>query len=435
MSEDHNTSPWKFRVDVGGTFTDYVVEEPNGAILTGKLLSSGILKSSAKIEGSILFDESLIHYKKDFFQGFKVTVADEEFTILSSFKGRLNLSGEIKTSLSEIYEMSTGEEAPVVAARLLTQTALVEDFPEIDLRLGTTRGTNALLERKGAKVGLICTKGFKDVWEIGTQARPDLFVLDIQKSQSLNEFSYEVSERISYKGEILEPLNDDEIDEICNNMLADGVESVAVCLLNSYSNPVHEQRVGELLRKFSFGYVSLSHKVSDTIKYLDRGDTCLVDAYLSPIITEYISSINKCLPKANLRLITSSGSLVAAENFTGKDSLLSGPAGGVNGFVQAAQLAGFEKSIGFDMGGTSTDVKRFGGEYEYQYETEKAGVRVVSPMYAIETVAAGGGSICRYDGQRLLVGPESAGAFPGPACYGNGGPLTVTDVNVFFVGR
>ena len=431
MIQENNENAWKFRVDVGGTFTDYVVESPYGRIITGKLLSSGILKSSADVTGNTLYDQSLTKYKEDLFKGFQIRLNEKSFKVLSSQSGKLKIDRELAENKATVYEMFTGEEAPVVAARLLTETPLHGDFPEIDLKLGTTRGTNALLERKGAKVGLICTKGFKDVWKIGTQARPDLFALDIQKYEPLNEFSYEVPERISSEGQVIQSLVETEIDEVCKRILEDGVESVAVCLLNSYANPLHEDMIGRVLEKYNFNHVSLSHRVSDTIKYLDRGDTCLVDAYLSPIITAYISSIKDSLPKVNLRLITSSGSLVAAENFTGKDSLLSGPAGGVNGFVQAAELAGFKKSIGFDMGGTSTDVKRFGGEYEYQYETEKAGVRVVAPMYAIETVAAGGGSICRYDGQRLLVGPESAGAYPGPACYGNRGPLTVTDVNVF----
>ncbi|MCH2206285.1 MAG: hydantoinase B/oxoprolinase family protein [Lentisphaerales bacterium] len=432
MSVSENINNWKFRVDVGGTFTDYVVETPQGAIITGKILSNGIIKSIASVSGNILNDESLIKYKDDLFKGFSIKISGQPLKVLSSYKGKLVLDENLNISnAAQTYEMTSGEEAPVVVARLLTETALEEGFPAIDLRLGTTRGTNALLERKGAKVGLVCTRGFKDVWEIGTQVRPDLFDLNIKKPQALAAVNYEVTERVSSDGEVLEELNLKEIDNACLQMQKDGIESVAVCLLNSYSNPAHEKQVGEVLAKYDFSYISLSHEVSATIKYLDRGDTCLVDAYLSPIITQYVQAIKNCLPNAELRLITSSGSLVAAENFTGKDSLLSGPAGGVNGFVQAAQLAGFDKSIGFDMGGTSTDVKRFGGEYEYQYETEKAGVRVVAPMYAIETVAAGGGSICRYDGQRLLVGPESAGAFPGPACYGNGGPLTVTDVNVF----
>ncbi|MCM8536167.1 MAG: hydantoinase B/oxoprolinase family protein [Lentisphaeraceae bacterium] len=433
MSDQVKKDMWQFRIDVGGTFTDYVASSPSGECITGKILSSGIYKSTANVLSNSIHDESLNSYPKDFFKGFKLRIQNDTFTVESFKNGSFVLGSSFKEIANQSYEIFTGEEAPVMAIRLVTQTSLEDPFPSIDLRLGTTRGTNALLERKGAKVALICTKGFKDVWTIGTQARPDLFALEIHKPEPLVslENTFEVTERVSANGEILTKLDENELSDICQKLKSLSIDSVAVCLLNSYKNSEHELKVYEALLSNGLMNVSVSSTVSPTIKYLDRGDTCIVDAYLSPIIRSYVSSIKASLPEAKLRLITSSGALVSAENFSGKDSLLSGPAGGVNGFVHAARSAGFEKSIGFDMGGTSTDVKRYGGEFEYQYETEKAGVRVVTPMYAIETVAAGGGSICRYDGQRFLVGPESAGANPGPACYGNGGPLTVTDINLF----
>jgi 5-oxoprolinase (ATP-hydrolysing) len=432
MNDDKKQATWKFRVDVGGTFTDYIVENPENGVVTGKILSSGIIKSTAMFDGKELIDASLKSYPEKFFVGFSVRINGIEAEVIQSSAKSLVLSqSSLLKGESQPYELFSGEEAPVVAARLVTKTSLSDEFPLIDLRLGTTRGTNALLERKGARVGLICTKGFRDVWKIGTQARPDLFDLNIKKPETLSDIIVEVPERIDSVGEVVEVLEEQDIRFACEKLLELEVESVAVCLLNSYINPEHELYIQQILSEYNLPYVSLSHKVSKTIKYLDRGDTCLVDAYLSPIIQKYVKAIQNSLPSAKIKLMTSSGSLVSVANFSGKDSLLSGPAGGVNGFVHSAELAGYKKAIGFDMGGTSTDVKRYGGAYEYQYETEKAGVRVVAPMYAIETVAAGGGSICRYDGQRFLVGPESAGALPGPACYGNGGPLTVTDMNVY----
>ncbi|MCM8529775.1 MAG: hydantoinase/oxoprolinase family protein, partial [Lentisphaeraceae bacterium] len=374
MSDQVKKDMWQFRIDVGGTFTDYVASSPDGECVTGKILSSGIFKSTANIHSDTIYDESLSSYPKGFFNGFKIQIQSELYSVKSFIDGKFKLDSGFEKIDNQSYELFTGEEAPVMAIRLVTQTSLADSFPSIDLRLGTTRGTNALLERKGATVGLICTKGFSDVWTIGTQARPDLFALDIQKPEPLvkAENTFDVKERISTNGEVLTKLDEDEVSTVCQKLKNLNIDSVAVCLLNSYKNPKHEQMVYETLLSHGFQNVSISSLVSPTIKYLDRGDTCIVDAYLSPIIRSYIASIRKSLPEAKLRLITSSGALVSAENFSGKDSLLSGPAGGVNGFVHAAKNAGFEKSIGFDMGGTSTDVKRYGGEFEYQYETEKA---------------------------------------------------------------
>ena len=428
-------TPWQLKIDVGGTFTDYITVSPDGVTSTGKILSSGSLRLRLKVvDSGKLQSDFFSDFEENFFKGFKVKVlsagANEILTVISSQDSIINIDQNIVAADMIDCELYTGEEAPVMVARLATKTAISGEFPPIRLNLGTTRGTNALLERKGARVGLVCNKGFKDVWEIGNQTRDDLFKLNITRPESLASSRFELAGRIDSDGCEIESLEIAVFEELVEKFKNENVEAVAICLLNSYVNPQHENAVAEELRKH-FKYVIESHKVTRTVKLLERGDTALVDAYLTPIIHSYVNSIQDSIPTAEIKLITSFGGLVPPENFSGKDSLLSGPAGGVNGFTHAARMAGFEKSIGFDMGGTSTDVKRYGGEFEYHFETVKAGVRVVTPMFAIETVAAGGGSICHFDGQRFLVGPESAGASPGPACYGAGGPLTVTDINLF----
>ena len=425
---------WQFKVDVGGTFTDYIAVDPANSVTTGKILSSGCLRSNySRKSADEIEDSALSSYRENFFTGFQLRILGAEPAVCevkANKGGVLTLCSGVEIPNFGKYELFTGEEAPVMVIRLETGTALEGEFPQVQLNLGTTRGTNALLERKGARVGLVCNSGFKDLWDIGTQARSSLFDLNIQKPDSLISSIFEISGRLDSTGNELEGLNKGEISKAVEHFKSDGIESIAICLINSYVNTAHELSVYTYLRKH-FKYVAVSHKVTRTIKILERGDTTLVDAYLSPIIKDYVKSIESAVPSAKIRLMTSAGGLVSPNNFSGKDSLLSGPAGGVNGFSNAALAAGYKKAIGFDMGGTSTDVNRYGGDFEYHYETVKAGVRLVAPMFAIETVAAGGGSICTYDGQRFLVGPESAGASPGPACYGAGGPLTVTDINVF----
>lgn len=325
----------------------------------------------------------------------------------------------------------SSNESPILGIQKIMEQESYDNPAPMNIRLGTTRGTNALLERKGAKVALITTEGFRDLWKIGTQAREDLFSLHIKKPEKLYHEVVEIPERISASGEVLLPLSEDTVREHLSIVKSKGIDSIAICFLNAYRNSSHENSTAKIAREIGFSTIAVSSELSPTIKVLDRGDTSVVEAYLSPIIRQYIQNIRSRLPECKLRLMTSSGGLVDANTFVSKDSILSGPAGGVTGFSFCAQRAGFLKAIGCDMGGTSTDVSRFDGEHEYQFTTKKAGVRIVAPMYAIETVAAGGGSICHFDGQRFLVGPESAGATPGPACYGKGGPLTVTDINLF----
>lgn len=437
-------SGWKFWIDVGGTFTDVVACRPDGTLVTDKLLSSGRLKGRAGPGSAarLLVDERRRGEAPGLYDGYTVAFLDAQGGEAAHAKvarfdgasGRFELDADaapLKPGAD--YELFSGEPAPVVAIRRLLGKRLGEAMPGIEVRLGTTRGTNALLERKGAATAWVTTRGFGDLLRIGSQERPELFRLDIRKPEALFREVVELDERIAADGTVLEPLGAERVRAALAPLKAKGIASLAVCLLNSYRNDAHERIVAEVAKDLGFddAHLSISSAVSPTIKMVSRGDTTVVDAYLTPVVRDYVGSIQRALPGASLRLLTSAGGLVGAEFFTGRDSILSGPAGGVVGFSRAAQAAGFPKAIGFDMGGTSTDVSRFEGQYEYQFETRKAGVRVVAPMLAVETVAAGGGSICAFDGQKLVVGPESAGADPGPACYGRGGPLAVTDLNVY----
>ncbi len=305
------------------------------------------------------------------------------------------------------------------------------------VKMGTTVATNALLERKGERTLLLITEGFRDALQIGYQNRPNIFARHIVLPERLYEQVIEVEERYSAQGEELVPIAPDEVARLTTELqeaFKDGIRAVAIAFLHSYRYPQHEQQVAEIARQVGFNQVSVSHEVSPLMKLIRRGDTTVVDAYLSPILRRYVDQVGAALQQhesgTKLEFMKSDGGLTEAQRFQGKDSILSGPAGGIVGAVKTSTMAGFDQIIGFDMGGTSTDVSHFNGEYERTFETEVAGVRLCAPMMSIHTVAAGGGSILRFDGSRYRVGPESAGAHPGPACYGKGGSLTVTDCNV-----
>ena len=328
------------------------------------------------------------------------------------------------------FELRSPEEAPVLAARLVTGTPLDRELPEIALRLATTRGTNALLERKGAATALFITQGFKDLLVIGTQQRPDLFALNIEKPPPLYGKVVEVPERLAADGSVLVPLHAQSLWATADRLLAEGIESAAVALMHSYRNPRHEEELGELLRRAGFRHVSLSSRLAPLIKLLPRAETAVVDAYLSPILESYLKGVGRAISRGSLHVMTSAGGLASASAFRAKDSLLSGPAGGVVGAALSGRRSGFPRVIAFDMGGTSTDVARHDGDFEYVFEHRVGDAHLVAPALAVESVAAGGGSICGFDGAQLHVGPRSAGAWPGPACYGAGGPLTLTDVNL-----
>ena len=299
------------------------------------------------------------------------------------------------------------------------------------IRMGTTVATNALLERKGTPTALFITKGFSDLLEIGNQARPDLFALAVKKPEQLYSNVREVDERLDHEGSVVRPLDESVLRKDLEEVMNSGITSLAIVLMHSWKNGIHESRVAEIALDFGFDQISVSHKIMPLIKIVGRGQTTAVDAYLSPILFEYIQSVEKETGSIPLDFMQSSGGMTDAHNFRGKDAIMSGPAGGVIGAAAVAELNGIGEAIGFDMGGTSTDVSRYGGEFEKVVEMETAGIAFQTPSLKINTVAAGGGSILWFDGQKMRVGPESAGADPGPVCYGKSGQLALTDANLF----
>jgi len=370
-------SKWDFWIDRGGTFTDVVGRAPDGALHQKKLLS----------ENPEAYTDAAI-------QGIR-----------------------------DLLGVSTDEKIP--ADRIG------------HVKMGTTVATNALLERKGDRTLLLITKGFRDALKIAYQARPDIFAKEILLPEQLYDDVIEIDERIAASGEVRKAPDAANLAAELSHARKDGIDAVAVVLMHSWRNPAHEIMIEEACRNAGFAQISVSHQVSPLIKLVGRGDTTVVDAYLSPILRRYVDRVAGELgatpagqPGPVLQFMMSSGGLTAAEKFQGKDAILSGPAGGVVGMVETADLAGYSKVIGFDMGGTSTDVAHYDGDYERAFDTEVAGVRIRAPMMRIHTVAAGGGSILHADEGRFRAGPDSAGAKPGPACYRRGGPLTVTDANV-----
>ncbi|MCP5026873.1 MAG: 5-oxoprolinase, partial [Actinomycetia bacterium] len=374
-------SRWQIWIDRGGTFTDLVARRPDGSLVTHKLLS-----------------ENPERYRD------------------AAIRGIRDLIG-------------LGPTDPIPPGLIR------------DVKMGTTVATNALLERTGDRTVLAITEGFADALRIGYQNRPDLFALDIVLPELLHEAEVEVPERIGAGGDIVIPLDEATTRHRLQAAFDQGIRSVAIVLMHGYRYHDHEERVARIAEEIGFTQISVSHRTIPLMKLVSRGDTTVVDAYLSPILRRYVDQVADELdgvasgsraqgagPK--LMFMQSNGGLIDAHLFQGKDAVLSGPAGGVVGMASTGTAAGFEKVIGFDMGGTSTDVSHFDGELERNQETVVAGVRLRAPMMNIHTVAAGGGSILHFDGHRYRVGPDSAGADPGPASYGRGGPLTVTDANV-----
>ena len=296
--------------------------------------------------------------------------------------------------------------------------------------MGTTVATNALLERAGSPTLYVTTRGFGDALRIGYQDRPDIFALDIRLPEPAYARVLEVEERVGADGEVVRPLDDEGARRGLEEARRAGLDAVAIAFMHGYAYPEHERRVAELARAAGFSQVSVSHETSPLVKLVGRGETTVVDAYLSPILRRYVEGVAAQLGGVRLSFMQSHGGLTGASLFRGKDAILSGPAGGVVGAVAVSRRAGFDKVIGFDMGGTSTDVSHYAGELERSYESLVGGVRLRAPMLRVHTVAAGGGSVCAFEGGRYRVGPRSAGADPGPACYGKGGPLTVTDCNL-----
>ncbi|MGB4710509.1 MAG: hydantoinase B/oxoprolinase family protein [Fuerstiella sp.] len=427
---------WEFWIDVGGTFTDCIAVTLDGTLLQFKTLSSGITKGTIdSADGSTIRDGLRKADPPGFWVGADCRLLSVSGQVLQTAKvvdfspasRDLILDSPVQQLNAASYELDAGLLAPILAIRWLLQLPAEAKCPPVRVRFGTTRGTNALLTRTGARTALVTTKGFGDVPLIGNQDRPSLFDLNIRKPEPLFSHVFEIDERISTEGNVLKSPPEILPDELQPT----NFDSVAVCFMNAYRNPVHEQFVEGLLRNRGFSEISCSSEVSPLIRFVPRCDTTVLDAYLNPVLRQYMNEVRSHLPGSEIQVMTSTGGLVDSHSFRGRDCILSGPAGGIVGFSKVAESEGCRNAIGFDMGGTSTDVARYDGRFEFETETTKAGVRILTPTLAIETVAAGGGSICGFDGTRLFVGPQSAGASPGPACYGAGGPLTVTDLNVF----
>ena len=366
-------SGWQFWIDRGGTFTDLVACRPDGQLITHKLLS----------ENPEAYDDAALQGIRDI----------------------LGLAADAALPAEQIDA----------------------------IKMGTTVATNALLERKGDRTLLVVTRGFRDQLRIAYQARPRLFDQHIVLPEMLYDRIEEVSERVDANDNILLPLDLDHLAPRLQAAFDDGIRAIAIVLMHGYRVPAHEQKIAALAKRIGFSQISTSHGTSPMIKFVGRGDTTVADAYLSPILRRYIDRLAGELDasaQTKLQMMQSNGGLTDAGLFQGKDAILSGPAGGIVGAVKTANQAGFDKVITFDMGGTSTDVAHFEGAYERVFDSTVAGVRIHAPMLLIHTVAAGGGSICRFDNGRFQVGPQSAGANPGPACYRRDGPLALTDCNV-----
>ncbi|MBX9871637.1 MAG: 5-oxoprolinase, partial [Burkholderiaceae bacterium] len=365
-----DTQRWQFWIDRGGTFTDIVGRRPDGSLVTHKLLS-----------------ENPDQYRD------------------AAVAGIRHLLG-----------LKAGE-------------AITPQQVEC-VKMGTTVATNALLERKGEPTLLVTTRGFRDALRIAYQNRPRLFDRHIVLPELLYAAVVEAEERVGARGELVTPLDQAALRRDLQAQFDAGLRSVAIVFLHGYRYTAHEAAAARIAREIGYTQVSTSHGTSPLMKFVSRGDTTVVDAYLSPILRRYVDQVAGEMPGVRLFFMQSSGGLTDAHAFQGKDAILSGPAGGIVGMARTAEIAGMDRVIGFDMGGTSTDVSHYAGEFEREFETQVAGVRMRAPMMSIHTVAAGGGSILQYDGARFRVGPQSAGANPGPASYRRGGPLAVTDANV-----
>lgn len=431
----HSSARWRIWVDTGGTFTDCLALDPDGRVSRAKVLSSSALRGRL---GAVAGPRAVVAdvepaAARGLLAGSRLQLLAEPGRLWNVREHRgseLVLDGPPPDAPGAAIELRAPVEAPVLAAHLVTGTPLAEALPAIDLRLATTRGTNALLERRGARVALFVTAGLADLPAIGTQQRPDLFALEVRRPAPLYEAVVEVPGRLAADGSVLVPLDLAPVRSAAGRLRDEGVGSAAVALMHSYRNPAHEKEVGRLLRGLGFGTVSLSAELAPLIKLLPRAETAVVDAYLGPVVGGYLGRVREGIGSARVHVMTSAGGLVQEASFRAKDSLLSGPAGGVVGAGEAGRRSGVARVISFDMGGTSTDVARWDGDLEYVYEHTVGDARLAAPAVAVETVAAGGGSVCTGAHGQLRVGPESAGAEPGPACYGAGGPLTLTDVNL-----
>lgn len=428
---------WQISVDAGGTFTDAVGTSPGGHCVKAKVLSSGVLRGVV-----VSTDEAWVIVRErwgvpdGFCVGARLWIDGRCVGVVTHDEpwdqGRRLRADGACAAAGALVEVWGDEDAVLLAARVLTGTGFAKPLPAIAMRLATTRGTNALLERRGAKVALFVTEGFEDLLEIGTQQRPYLFRLRIEKPAPLHSNVHGVRGRLDAQGNELTSLDEAQLRRDAIAARAYGCESACVVLMHAWRNDAHEAAAERVLRACGFGHVTCSSRVAPTIRLLARAQTSVVDAYLAPLVAEYASRASRAC-RAGLHVMSSAGGLVRSDAFHAKDSLLSGPAGGVAGAWAAGKRSGFSRVLSFDMGGTSTDVARCADDAHLEREHHVGDATIVAPAVGVATVAAGGGSICWFDEQghgTLRVGPASAGANPGPACYGAGGPLTITDCNL-----
>jgi 5-oxoprolinase (ATP-hydrolysing) len=420
---------WRIAADTGGTFTDCHALDPQGRETRCKVLSTGHLSAVWDSKPSFSTRLSgLPPLPSGFLIGFQIKAIDDASQRIITGENPLTLDAPASWQPGALLELTTGEEAPVLGARILTNTPPGHDFPPLSLRIATTRATNALLERKGGRIALFITRGFGDLLQIGDQRRSDLFALKHEPRPIFHEIACEVTERISVAGEVLDPLDEAAVRASALDCIARGITTAAISLLHGHAHQQHELRVAEILRECGFTHLTLSHQTAAFAKLLPRTQSTVADAYLHAPVQSFLNGIRRV--SADMQVMTSAAGLKTADDIRPKDMLLSGPAGGAIGAANAARRLGITKIITFDMGGTSTDVARIDTRPGYRFSQEVAGMKLLAPCVAIETVAAGGGSVCRMTHHGLAVGPESAGSNPGPACYGKGGPLTITDVNL-----
>lgn len=440
LVDSHVDQAW---IDVGGTFTDCYLVPDKGPRQRIKVLSSGLVPVTIeRTDDPLVVIAPETHSDKNgFWIGAKLNCFDKTQRLLRSLEVKSFDSAERKLTLAESvpteasqFELDAGIEAPVLAVRRLLGCGLSNALPKLNVRMGTTRGTNALLTRRGAKVALAITQSLEDLLLVGDQTRPNLFELSIVRDESLAAITIPIVERLDAQGQVLVQLDEPAARDALQAALDAGCQSLAICLMHSFRHSDHEKRIERIARELGFTHISRSSALAPLIEIVARARTTVVDAYLGPIVRSYLSKLAEQFggpKKVHLQVMTSAGGLVEWSEMAGKDSILSGPAGGVVALRALAEATGIPKLIGLDMGGTSTDTCRTAPDQGLEYESTKAGVRILTPTLPIETVASGGGSICWFDGVTLRVGPQSAGALPGPACYGRGGPLTITDLNVY----
>ncbi|MCH2149931.1 MAG: hydantoinase/oxoprolinase family protein, partial [Phycisphaerales bacterium] len=431
---------WRVAVDTGGTFTDVVLQSPAGICTRRKLLSTGVIRTRIQ---SIDGNNVTLHMPEgteDDFAGFqmrRVGARPADAAVESCDANVLRLDDASVFAPDDLVDLSTGESAAVLGIRLGTKTRMPSSVPATELRLGTTRGTNALLEGRHAQTAFFTTRGFADLLRIGNQQRPDIFAMPVILPAPIHAQCIEVDERCASDGTVLRALDEKELRRTASAALQSGCSAAAVAFLHAWRNDEHERIAKSILLECGFKDVSISSELSPTIRIVPRAQAAVVDASIAPVVGSFLHQVRSELQSESGKLqspdvlvMGSGGGLTPSRQFHAKDALLSGPAGGVVGAVSAAGAWGFDRVLTFDMGGTSTDVARYDRGFTYTAHQEVGDAHLAAVALDVHTVAAGGGSICHVEDGLLAVGPHSGGADPGPACYGHGGPLCLTDVNV-----